>query len=1106
MSKAAHSDINFLKEAPLKNSEDFKRLKFGHRELADNVASIVAQCDTPFTIGLFGKWGSGKSSISYLTADILRASDIPSVIFDVWKHEGDSLRRSFLKELVNQMKSLENDNLDSTFELDDRLESSVKKYNEGRFTVNWKKVKQFTTTLVIIAIAIVIAIATMILFGLYSLLLSTIIPIISFLFGGGFLLWLLKNATQFLATETTTFSKEKLHDPHEFESEFTRIIQATKKQRSLIIFDNLDRVTHVKAIEAFSTIKTFLEPSDKKIKEKDIVFLIPCDDAAIRAHIANVYLNSDYSNGAFDADEFLKKFFNTILWIPDFIPSELEAFAGSCLKEINCTELDDPSIAWMITKAYRENPRQIIQFVNILLSNYLLITSREGDEKDFEEGYAEKHKKEICLYLILIHTFPEAMANVRRSRITNLTTYIEQHKDDDTERKREQFDSFKRFVTEISSEVMLANLRPFYSLRISEQEKQFPGIEQLYTLFEDNKITEAIKLLGDIAPDIADRIDDFGGAITTELENKTNPTAIAFFINSLLHVIQHYSLALRQPHYTVLFNSIKNKMRDKLDILAPSVTNGTLLKHCPHFTGEMTSMWIARIKEIVSDETIKQKTERFQYDLIATLTTITTIDSDAVNSLREILNGHYATNTNVVSQLTSHDVKQTDFVGQSFVKKFADSISEYDLLLLDESGDSPTYIPKRVLLLNKFDVKLIDIATITASLQKLTKILTTQISNGWKEENVLKWRGVFNGIADFAEKHEIVDSSNVAERQQLSQAVIQAFNTIPDWENKRYIIRLIERAIEFAPDAGKAQLEQFITQIFSNLSLEGITLVIDEIDNPEEYITQAPQNTVLHSRAVADISIYRLLYANLSEEERAEWNLAFLEQNISSALKFIEEMEYDIPDKELFLRRLAELTPSQTPANKKGCYKVLNDTKCNENVEITDIYEKQIIELLTRPDAKQQNVGYEAIINQQFLGNVRRRNIVQQVVDWLFNLPSEQRYQRYSLLSVKMWVDSLNTQEKGKLAQLCFDDLIRKSKDIDSINLAFEILEVLEPLYSDSDRKVNYEDIKRMYENETDDSIKRAIASGLLRLKPDNLRSGEKEYWNWVESIQSVED
>ena len=49
-------EYNFLIDKPV---EDSKELKFGHYELGETLIDIIRKCKTPFTIGLFGRWGSG---------------------------------------------------------------------------------------------------------------------------------------------------------------------------------------------------------------------------------------------------------------------------------------------------------------------------------------------------------------------------------------------------------------------------------------------------------------------------------------------------------------------------------------------------------------------------------------------------------------------------------------------------------------------------------------------------------------------------------------------------------------------------------------------------------------------------------------------------------------------------------------------------------------------------------------------------------------------------------------------------------------------------------------------------------------------------------------
>jgi hypothetical protein len=60
--------------------------------------------DTPLTIGLFGGWGSGKSSIIKTMSDrFSQKKTVKIVIYDAWKYSGDAFRRSFLLEMKKQL-------------------------------------------------------------------------------------------------------------------------------------------------------------------------------------------------------------------------------------------------------------------------------------------------------------------------------------------------------------------------------------------------------------------------------------------------------------------------------------------------------------------------------------------------------------------------------------------------------------------------------------------------------------------------------------------------------------------------------------------------------------------------------------------------------------------------------------------------------------------------------------------------------------------------------------------------------------------------------------------------------------------------------------------
>src|SRR5437868_3303347 len=77
---------------------------FEHRDYATALTEILTTAEPPSTVGLFGPWGVGKSSI---LLDVKRrlSNGWAFVLFDAWRYEGDALRRHFLKEAASQLKS-----------------------------------------------------------------------------------------------------------------------------------------------------------------------------------------------------------------------------------------------------------------------------------------------------------------------------------------------------------------------------------------------------------------------------------------------------------------------------------------------------------------------------------------------------------------------------------------------------------------------------------------------------------------------------------------------------------------------------------------------------------------------------------------------------------------------------------------------------------------------------------------------------------------------------------------------------------------------------------------------------------------------------------------
>ena len=78
-----------------------------HERLATAIADIIRNEDGGKAIGLEGGWGAGKSTVVKLVTRRLEeggAGNTCVAVFDVWAHQGDPLRRTFLEKLIRHMQ------------------------------------------------------------------------------------------------------------------------------------------------------------------------------------------------------------------------------------------------------------------------------------------------------------------------------------------------------------------------------------------------------------------------------------------------------------------------------------------------------------------------------------------------------------------------------------------------------------------------------------------------------------------------------------------------------------------------------------------------------------------------------------------------------------------------------------------------------------------------------------------------------------------------------------------------------------------------------------------------------------------------------------------
>ena len=393
------------------NKDEF--VESTHEVLAEKLYSLIA--NTPgsgYTIGLEGKWGSGKSTIVEILCGKLKKNNVAFPFYiDAWEHEGDSLRRMFLGLLIQQL--LENKAIKK--DCGAKLEDIQKKVNSKQSAVT---VSQSTSMLmfgkIVAALLFLVPFGTVIVentlddvtigVGLpihrrFCLGLALILaPLFAYLVQGlnWAIHWLYYKIRKILSkqtddngkdkkmpsfswfdakaelqtTDTTTEETEK--DSVEFAAFFSEIMKSAKGRISklVIIVDNLDRINHHDALKIWSALQTFIH-CQREDAEPQKWILVPYAEEGMKAlwdeDCGKKSEEEDISVGK----SFLDKNFQLRFEVPDLLIGDWQEFVRTKTREVfdGFSEKDQTTILDVLCWARRNSsdapsPREIKLYLN----------------------------------------------------------------------------------------------------------------------------------------------------------------------------------------------------------------------------------------------------------------------------------------------------------------------------------------------------------------------------------------------------------------------------------------------------------------------------------------------------------------------------------------------------------------------------------------------------------------------------------------------------------------------------------------------------------------------------------------------------------------------
>lgn len=373
-------------------------------QLVDTIKSIPSK--QAYTVGLYGSWGSGKSTIIRTAQKKLNEDQdkrIRVIIYDAWKYSGDSFRRMFLLHLQNELE------LKPSPEME-RFYKAVTEEIKPNLILRKRGILYLVcaTAIVLLAIVLVILLGSQDARTWVTLLLS-VITLFSVSLGGNLFYELKVSQT-----------KNVLFAPEQFEECFCQMMEKVLREKAwykkkyssaksffckekpkvsnldklVIVIDNLDRCDTEVVYSMLTDIKTFLGT-----EKYDVVFVVPVDDTALKKHLFAKHKEESEPN----AEEFLRKFFNVVIRIKPHRSDDLLHYINELNKD---QKLEfDPNTLALVANEYAENPRRILQMLNNLTVEQSL----------YEEDFAKQNETLIAVCMILREKYPDVVKDILKN-------------------------------------------------------------------------------------------------------------------------------------------------------------------------------------------------------------------------------------------------------------------------------------------------------------------------------------------------------------------------------------------------------------------------------------------------------------------------------------------------------------------------------------------------------------------------------------------------------------------------------------------------------------------------------------------------------------------
>lgn len=295
------------------NDEIINDIKNDELEISQYITGLktfVRNCETPMTLAIQGKWGTGKSSIMKLLQNELKRNDVETLYFNTWQYSQlhENLYQNFVMYLINHIVANNNN------------KQSIDKHK---------------------------------LFELIKPLIENVVDLIPH----EGVKDIIKKETDIINSEFFQNKLTQIEEIENFKDNFSKLISkilsSNDKTRYVFFIDDLDRLPPDQALELLEVIKLFLDVNK-------CIFILAIDYEVVIEGVRRKY-GTDFSR------EKGKEFFDKIIQVPFDVPT-FNYNIESLVKNGIGNTIKNPDYlkkAYSITrKCTDNNPRTIKRIIN----------------------------------------------------------------------------------------------------------------------------------------------------------------------------------------------------------------------------------------------------------------------------------------------------------------------------------------------------------------------------------------------------------------------------------------------------------------------------------------------------------------------------------------------------------------------------------------------------------------------------------------------------------------------------------------------------------------------------------------------------------------------